>query len=745
MAHPKHLASTSMAPSRPAGKSYLVFCALVSLFCALYIECFLSIVTQARTEEMTGLLYGTITVGSLARVASTTIILALPLALLGRHPHIYQWIERHRYVLAAILLVLLIFFEISGSSIGMWAERLNEPQNSGVLFGLPRPIRSDEWCAFTPFSFSQVATGNQAISPVIRGGMTDVTMVYAQPAWSIATIYRPFLWGYLILGASRGLSFYWCARALSLLLITYELMLLIAHGHKKLAGYGAILVAFAPLVEWWFAVNGTVELFVFGEGLVLSLHHLLRTRTVRGRWGWSLLLAWLLGCYAMIIYPAWQIPLVYVFGFLGLWDIWEYHKHEEHEDAAKPVSVIIPLLVTCCLSIGGIACSVWQAWDAIQLTLHTVYPGDRFFTGGGYFSILHNPITAVVSGFWTDLYTGNVCESSAFISLSPFGALLSALLVLRGAVRRRIDSGLVFVLVPYAFLMAYGILGFPATLAKLSLLSYTPTGRLPIAMGYLDVVLLVRSLSCLQDNQLQHEGNADRSHRTWHTVASGLIAFGFVSLLVWWARTGTPLLMGTKASVIVAGAYMLLALPVFLPTRFFVASSEGRGSWMMASALVVLVIALCVNPIQKGADALLKSETLESASAISKQDPAALWIVDSTILGQGCITAGIPTVNSLNVYPNLDLWHKIDPTGAYEDTYNRYAHIGACLADKTSFELLAADSLMVFLTPEDAVKLGVSYWLSDEDLARWNSESVTFVPVKPAGAFTVYRIIGDAT
>ena len=36
---------------------------------------------------------------------------------------------------------------------------------------------------------------------------------------------------------------------------------------------------------------------------------------------------------------------------------------------------------------------------------------------------------------------------------------------------------------------------------------------------------------------------------------------------------------------------------------------------------------------------------------------------------------GAKTVNSVNVYPDLDKWHVIDPNGQYEEVYNRYAHI----------------------------------------------------------------------
>lgn len=42
------------------------------------------------------------------------------------------------------------------------------------------------------------------------------------------------------------------------------------------------------------------------------------------------------------------------------------------------------IAVTLLVSASVVGLTVFQSWDAIKLTLGTVYPGSRFSTGGEY-------------------------------------------------------------------------------------------------------------------------------------------------------------------------------------------------------------------------------------------------------------------------------------------------------------------------------------------------------------------------
>ena len=192
-----------------------------SVLSGAYAELFHEAVVQARTGIATGMLVGRVSAGSvlslLAFSLGTFVILCI---LLNRR--VFSAIIRWRFLIAAVVLTVCVACKLSGSSVALWGTVTGGTSFQGTLLGIPREIRSDEWDVMTPFSFSQVQSGFLAQSPILGGGGTDVTMVYGQPAFATATLFRPFLWGYFIFGAERGLSFYWCARLLCMLLVGFS-------------------------------------------------------------------------------------------------------------------------------------------------------------------------------------------------------------------------------------------------------------------------------------------------------------------------------------------------------------------------------------------------------------------------------------------------------------------------------------------------------------------------------------------
>jgi len=58
----------------------------------------------------------------------------------------------YRWFLGLALLVVCVFSELHGSSVGLYAKILGYPDLNIVILGENRPIRSDEWVVFTPFA-----------------------------------------------------------------------------------------------------------------------------------------------------------------------------------------------------------------------------------------------------------------------------------------------------------------------------------------------------------------------------------------------------------------------------------------------------------------------------------------------------------------------------------------------------------------------------------------------------------------
>lgn len=717
-----------------------VFMILVSLFCGTYLELFLELSEAARSGGAAALLTGAAPPECLLRLSALAAALFAGIWTLASRPRLVRSAVRHRFALALVALVVLVGLEVSGSSVAMWGSYMGEDPYAGVLFGMPRAVRSDEWLVFTPFSVSQQLVGYAPTNPLIRGCATDVTVAYGQPAWALATLFRPFLWGHLALGPARGLSFFWCARALALVLATYECMLLLTDGRVSLAAYGAILVGFAPIVEWWFAVNGTAELLVFGQLLVVALHRLLRAEGQAARFGWSVLMAWCLGCYAMVIYPAWQVPLAYVFGCMGLGDLAVWLRGQ-HDGRGRAVASVLPaLLCAAVLAVVGVGLSLRAGWDAVLACLNTAYPGQRMSAGGGKADVLLNGLFAPTSALAAKNFPRGSCVGAGFVSLFPLGALFAVWHLAQGARRRSVDVALLALSLPYALFLAYLLAGLPPLVAQVTLMGRTTPNRLAMAMGLLDVLLLVRSLSLAWYEADRACGGKESPVGTpW---AVGCVApVAVAALLVAAGHAAAPDYVQGWVAVMLGLSFAVLATPVLLPRQAFDGGRRSRGTWLVASALAVVAMGMCVNPVQQGLAPIERSEAIAAMRSVAQEDPDALWVSDDNIGGQALIMAGAPCISSVNVYPNLERWHELDPSGTYEETYNRYAHVFVEPGDKTAFDNPEWDCLRVSVTPDDLRTLGATYWLSRRNLPKRDDDSVRYEPVRKAGPYTIYRIV----
>lgn len=174
--------------------------------------------------------------------------------------------------------------------------------------------------------------------------------------------------------------------------------------------------------------------------------------------------------------------------------------------------------------------------------------------------------------------------------------------------------------------------------------------------------------------------------------------------------------------------------------------SERILRWM---CLLVLTIGLIggglVNPVQKGLDFIEKSVLLDEIESVVAEDPDGKWIVEGMQYPNTNLTllAGASTINSTNVYPAMERWNQLDPSGKYEDVYNRYAHILINLQEgETEFSLLYPDSFQVSVNTEDMKTLNVSYILSQNELEQYSDICAEIEKVKTieAGQMFIYKV-----
>ncbi|WP_303871821.1 hypothetical protein [Acetobacterium wieringae] len=631
---------------------------------------------------------------------------------------------RYRFWISAILGVLLVFFEIHGSSILYWQNYLSNLTNiSEPLIGISRSIRSDEWAVNTPMMLSQYYNHSGLFpyfSETIRGALTDTFIIYGQPVRDIAIFFRPFHWGYLLLAPAKGLSFFWIGRTIALFLVSFEFGMILTKKSKLLALIYTLMIIWSPVVQWWFAINGLVEMLVFGQLALIMMTRYMNNQNYYRRSLYAFVVLICAGGYILTFYPAWQVPLIYVFLALFVGVVLENRKHFIWNK--KDIGIGIGLILL--LSMGMIYI-LSKSGGTIDSVMNTVYPGGSAETGGNQVLRLFLYPGNLFFAFSRELTYANPCELAVYFDFFPLGIILSVWVVLK---QKQKDKFLVLLLLTNAMMIMWCLFPWPEWLAKITLLSYSKPVRAFLAVGFLNILLLIRALSLFEG-----------AFSKWFKVGSALLMSLGITLLAFKTYEGY---LDLKMSMIIL---------LLLFGSFYVILS-GNKEWARKTLLVIVfgiifIAGLFVNPVVSGLDAIYQMNVINRIQQTNMTENG-LWIVDSgEEIGFPVINfplmAGAPTINSTNVYPNLERWHLLDPDGSAEEIYNRYAHISINLintGDETHFKLKSPDLFEVNLNIKDLEKLEVTYVFSKRDLSTLSNEVVSFTELADENGFKIYTV-----
>lgn len=632
----------------------------------------------------------------------------------------WDQLYRYRYAVGILVIAFCVIFELSGSSVSWYSLVFPEMQgNTDTLFRTYNPQRSDEFVVNTIFAIAQEKNTGQAysyFSDIVRGTTTDMFLVYGQPVWHYGVLFRPFQIGYLLFGSSRGLSFFWCARLVMLILVTFDFGMLLTEQKKKLSVCLAVMTAFAPIVQWWFAINGLVEQLIFGQLCVLTLNRFMQQQSGWRRVLTAVLFFWSGGCFILIFYPSWQIPFGYAFLALMIAVVLKNRKSFTWS-WKKDLPAVLIVAAVWALLLGGI---LIKSWDTIQTTLNTAYPGKRTCTTK---LTLRNLFAYIYNLFLPFIDTGANPEQAVFIDFFPLGLLLS---LWYGIKEKKKDILLILMNLCAVILLLIYLLPVPELLLKITLLSRVQPTRALIAIGFLNLLILLRVFALKQGN--------------WSVIERIVMAVLYPAAAILIAKNAYPEITTTRTML--AGMIIVFAGGILLLTF---CKNEKVMNTILVSCIVLF--AFCgglVNPVQKGIDFLLDCPLAEEIASVVEEDSSGKWIVEGTDFWGGNLPllGGAATINSTNVYPNLEQWAKLDPDGENEEIYNRYAHITMDLTDseETSFTFVQADLFEVTLNAEDLQTLEVSYILSLNELEPYSNETVTIERIRTCDRWYIYQV-----
>ncbi len=576
-----------------------------------------------------------------------------------------------------------MIFQINGSSIGCIDEVTGYNVDSGILMGSSKAIRSDEWAVSTPMAIAQEANNYKYTNSNLRGGYdSDMFIVYGQPVKDISIIFRFSHWGYILFGSGVGLSFFWCVRFLGLLLASFEFLMLITKKNKLLSFVGAVMIVFSPTIQWWYATNSLVEMLISAEvGLVLFDKYL-KSDNFKHKTIYMAVIAICVGTFILTFYPAWMVPVAYIFVPFLIWIIIENRKNTKITKKDVIAFIIIALVFA-----GLMARIFIKSWDTIIATLNTVYPGKRVLLERGspkvYIGFIVNSLLTILTSI------ANPCDMAVMMDFWPVVLVILAVFIFK---EKKSDILITMSLVVVLILHAYYLLAAPEWLAKITLLSRTWYGRVYQVFGLLNIFILFRILAL--------------SEFKFKNKFAVIISFVLSILCVLVAKYYHPLVITKVIAIVLALVFTVIFYSIFM-------ANQKKKMFFTVITIFMLVIGGLVNPVRSGITAVEGNTLLNKIEEIDNKE-AGMWALIEIGLPEinMPIMVGAKTLNSSSVYPNLELWNKIDKNKKYEDIYNRYAHIFITLVpneEETTFELLAPDVIRIFMRYEDLKALGVDY------------------------------------
>ena len=641
-------------------------------------------------------------------------------------PPLLQFTPAHRRLVVVLLatFALLVSLRIHGFSIAFWHSMIDGSLPSEVLFGEPREIRADDWLTLLPLALAQGA--HTPRFPLVNRnvGLGQSALVPFQlPVAHPLVLLRPQSWGFF-LGDDTGLAWMWWTQALGVFYAVFLALMVLSRGRFALSCLGALVVLCSPFLQFW-SLNSAPFIAWACIAFVAAAHVLLSPE----RWLVLLngaLLGWAGGAFLQLVYPPYQIMLAQLVALVLGAMVFERVRSSgvPRDFTFRGAAALLALVLI------GVAALLLErsAGDAIAAMRASLYPGQRWFSGGGW------PLWAVFvhdlgAGFRVKSWTPwtNLCEAASFWLLFPVVGVGLAARAYRSA--RAWDPVLVALLAYCVLVTLYCVRGLPPALSRVLLLSPVQTTRAFIALGLADLFLLVRFLS------IDH---ADLWSRREVAVGVGL---------AWAVTIGAMGIAGQHYLPELDGLWIAGAAVVNGAIAF---ALLYRGGWIPLAALAAGLGAstLWFNPVTRGGAAFLRDNELARALLATDAEAGGgtRWAVFNTTW-HPCLlpVLGLNTLSGALPVPQLALWSKIDPKGESSRVYNRFAHVTltASQSPNVEFQPLAVDEFRVRLPLSAATlrQLGATHVAYDSKAdSKFEMRFPDLIHLRSAGSFELFRI-----
>lgn len=585
-----------------------------------------------------------------------------------------------KWLFPSAVIICLLFatgLKISGSSFGPYYDLfLQGKPSSNLIAGETRHIRSDEWLVVTQFTIAQKAAGYPLINKNFGDSGKNMSLVSDAPYKEWSTIFRPQNLAFFIIPFEFALAFKWWFLLASLLLSMYFLALKFLPGKYSLASLLSIVGSFTPFIFWWYQTI-TIMSIVWGIVILLTAMRLIERRPLsflanykRGDIISQLILSgsliYSLVGFALLLYPAFQIPVVITVGlvFLGYY-INTWRKLTKKTRKRLYINTAV-LTGSALVAIGIIGVFLITRLDAVRAISGTDYPGARFVHSGtpsqadliglaGYSQYRLQDNSSIGS---IDPSKGSINQSELSASIIiPFAFIIPILLILlyQWRKKRMIDwVGVAIVTTCLVFAAHLFLPGF-STIAKPFMLHLVPITRLQLGLGFVGILSLLYVIA--NGKQLVSK------YRPWVYLYSGLMLIIYILTIISVVKfnrdfAGDLRILGIAAISFSGG----LAL-VFI-------GKEKLGLLLLSALCIMSTIT--IQPLYKGLGSGYNSNIITNKIA-SLSSPDDAWGLSGTVVLENFPQmANRKSITGVHTYPDKDFWSKVSKD---KTIYNRYAHV----------------------------------------------------------------------
>lgn len=629
---------------------------------------------------------------------------------------IYDFMFKYRWYIGVGLLLFVTLFKINGDSMAYYTMTIQGDKVDALsypIFGKIRTIRSDEFLVNNPGIFASVMNNPsfEKYNTILRG--TDTLNIISGVYKGLAMIaYQPWKLIFTILPLENAFSFYFYFVPVFAFLFCMELFYILSK-NKLVAFTGATLTIFSSYFLWW----GFPNYLLSGTATIVFFYKFINEKNIKKQIVFGLLMALSFSIFVCNLYPAWQVPVGYVYLVIGIWMIKENFVQIKSQSKVQwfiffgSIGICILLVLNYFISTK----------EYIQIINQTVYPGKRVEYGSNeigkllcYAQSLFFPIK--------DMY--NNSESGVFFCLLPLSTLLSLYYSIKSKKKDLLSILLLTVEIP---MIIYTTIGLPPIVAKLLLFTHSTSVRMIDILGFVQVILIVRLLSFYKDE------------KHIKPIVGGIVAIAFACESVLICKYSFPDYLNKYWMI-------LLFIMIFFLSFYLMTNYKGKGfkKFEILISLVSICSGLCVRPISIGLSSVYAKPAAQEIQKIVSKDPTSKWVTIGGIETPSfTVMCGAPTINFVNTYPNLKLWHTLDPDKKYEKIYNRYEHVKVLLThEETSFELIQSDYITLNLSYKDIKKAKVKYvFTNGEDCdIDFNNGYVKFDKVYDESGVKIYKI-----